>query len=177
MEHKSFPKIARLSRRCIITEKIDGTNAMVHITPDLEVLAGSRNRHITLKNDNYGFAAWVMRNKEELLKLGVGTHYGEWWGQGIQRKYGMKEKVFSLFDVVKWSHESTVPECCRVVPVLFDGMFDSVNIDLCLAELKINGSVAAPSFMDAEGIVIYHTASKTMFKKTIKNDHKPKVEV
>ncbi len=32
MEFKEFPKIARLTRDCIITEKIDGTNASIYIS-------------------------------------------------------------------------------------------------------------------------------------------------
>jgi len=29
-----FPKMARYSRECIVTEKIDGTNAQIYITED-----------------------------------------------------------------------------------------------------------------------------------------------
>lgn len=43
----AFPSIARLCRDMIVTEKIDGTNAQVHITEDGQVLAGSRSRWIT----------------------------------------------------------------------------------------------------------------------------------
>ena len=34
---EAWPKIARLNRDCIITEKIDGTNAAVIVTDDLRV--------------------------------------------------------------------------------------------------------------------------------------------
>jgi len=47
MEFVSFPKIARLSRECVITEKIDGTNASIYIGNDGNenpvFLTGSRN--------------------------------------------------------------------------------------------------------------------------------------
>ena len=33
IEFKSFPKIPRLFRDCVITEKLDGTNGIVHIQP------------------------------------------------------------------------------------------------------------------------------------------------
>lgn len=36
------------------------------------------------------------------------------------------------------------------------------------------GSYAAPGFKNPEGIVIYHTAAKTLFKKTIVGNEKPK---
>ena len=34
IEFKEFPKIARLNREVIVTEKIDGTNAAVIVTED-----------------------------------------------------------------------------------------------------------------------------------------------
>ena len=98
-----FPKIARLARECIVTEKIDGTNGVICITEDGDLFAGSRSQWITPAQDNYGFAKWVEGNKAELLKLGPGYHYGEWWGQGIQRNYSLREKRWSLFNVSRWS--------------------------------------------------------------------------
>jgi len=59
VQHIPFKKIARLSRECIITEKIDGTNALIHITEDGNFLTGSRNRWITPSNDNHGFSKWA----------------------------------------------------------------------------------------------------------------------
>jgi hypothetical protein len=53
-------------------------------------------------------------------------------------------------------------------------MMDEGRIDQCLSYLRDFGSLAAPGFMDAEGIVIYHTASGVGFKKTLKNDETPK---
>lgn len=102
-DFKPFPKIARLSREAIITEKLDGTNAQVFIGEDGEMLFGSRSRWITPEDDNFGFARWATGNREDLLKLGPGQHFGEWWGAGIQRRYGLTEKRFSLFNVSRWS--------------------------------------------------------------------------
>ena len=78
IEHQEFPKMARLSREVIITEKIDGTNAQIFISEEGIILAGSRTRWITTQDDNFGFAKWVEENKEELLKLGAGRHFGAW---------------------------------------------------------------------------------------------------
>ena len=83
-----FPKIARLNRQVIVTEKIDGTNAQIRITEDGQFLVGSRSRWITPDNDNHGFAKWAYAHKDSLMELGVGSHFGEWWGSGIQRGYG-----------------------------------------------------------------------------------------
>ena len=169
---REFASIARLSRDMIVTEKIDGTNAQVTITEDGRVLAGSRNRWITPESDNFGFARWVKEHEKELFTmLGLGTHFGEWWGSGIQRRYGLAEKRFSLFNVGKWEDPAVRPTCCHVVPVLYRGVFDTEKIEGELSALAVGGSVAAPGFMQPEGVVIYHTKSNTLFKKTLeKND-------
>jgi len=173
MDFQEFPKMARLSREIIITEKIDGTNAQILISDDGSMMFGSRTRWITPQDDNYGFAAWADAHRDELLKLGPGRHFGEWWGAGIQRKYGMKEKVFSLFNVSRWSGEDR-PACCRVVPELYRGPFDMEAINWQLTTLDLEGSRAAPGFMNPEGIVVFHTAAQVGFKKTIENDEVPK---
>jgi hypothetical protein len=172
MEFQGFPKIPRLSRDVVITEKIDGTNGQLIIEEDgneTVLLVGSRSRWITPEQDNHGFARWAYDNTDELIKeLGPGRHYGEWWGQGINRGYGMKEKIFSLFNVSRWKDEPL--KLCRVVPILWEGMMNTFSIDDTICRLIKSGSVAAPGFMQPEGIVIYHKAGNLLFKKTIKND-------
>jgi hypothetical protein len=202
-----FPKMARLNREIIVTEKIDGTNAQIFVddsvqgihypaSPELFKLhAGSRTKWITPEDDNFGFAGWVERNKDELMQLGPGHHFGEWWGPGIQRGYGLKQKQFSLFNVSRWGDggKDKRPTCCGVVPVLWQGLMedflaDTVEIGTSpagdpyyispmaklLEDLHANGSRAAPGFMKPEGIVIFHTASGLCFKKTLEKDESPK---
>ena len=94
-EFKEWTKIARLSRDCVVTEKIDGTNAQIFITEDGQIFTGSRTRWITPQNDNFGFAKWVEQRKDEILKMGPGRHFGEFWGIGIQRGYDLFERRFS----------------------------------------------------------------------------------
>jgi hypothetical protein len=171
-----FPKIARLSRECVITEKIDGTNATVCITEDGQFLTGSKSRWITPQDDNYGFSRWAHGNKDELMQLGVGLHRGEWWGKGIQRGYDQKEKRFSLFNTSRWNNDN-IPSCCSVVPILYQGLFDTNEINAALEYLKINGSLASPGFMRPEGIVTYHIAGNMYFKKTIEKDEVPKSKI
>lgn len=178
-----WPKISRWSRDVIVTEKIDGTNAQIYID-DLgtSIHAGSRNKWISPTDDNAGFAKWVEDNQEELMKLGPGSHFGEWWGQGIQRNYGLKEKRFSLFNVSRWDVPSR-PACCGVVPTLFKGNMndlikeaypDASGIDAIMSILEREGSKAAPGFMKPEGIVIFCTAGGQLFKKTLEKDESPK---
>ena len=91
-EFIEFPKIFRLSREIIVTEKIDGTNAQVFVDEDAcSVRAGSRNRWITPETDNFGFAAWVRDHGEELRGLGPGRqvadhgNFGRMDFDGLQR--------------------------------------------------------------------------------------------
>ena len=156
--------------------------------------AGSRTRWITPKADNHGFATWVATNAQELFELGFGTHRGEWWGSGIQRGYGLTkgEKRLSLFNVMRWALHGTEPQripmadprvekfqdvlppSVGLVPLLYKGPFDTNFVNSTLTLLAANGSVAAPGFMDPEGIVLFHIAGNIGFKKTIHNDHEPK---
>lgn len=174
MEFKEFNKIARLSRNCIVTEKLDGTNAQITITAEGDFLTGSRTKWITPEDDNYGFSRWAHANKEELMKLGVGSHYGEWWGLGIQRGYAEKEKKFSLFNTSKWSDASVRPSCCSVVPILYEGLFDTQKIEECLQKLRQEGSVASRGFTKPEGIVVFHQQGNLLFKKTCERDEEHK---
>lgn len=194
-EFIGFNKIARLSRGCTITEKIDGTNASILITPydgdgetlaasvdafDIDgkpfvMLAGSRTRWITPQDDNYGFAKWSFIHAGELRGLGEGHHFGEWWGNGIQRGYGMTAKMFSLFNTSRWNSVSNPPPaCCCIVPTIYTGVFTSTAVDDALLKLRGMGSLAAPGFMRPEGVVVYQTAGRVYFKKTIEKDDEPK---
>lgn len=192
MAFEEFPKIARFSRGCTVTEKIDGTNAQVHIIARVEcpdgfppeviaandthvMLAGSRNRYITPGADNFGFASWVKANAEALWGLGDGRHFGEWWGSGIQRGYGLTngEKRFSLFNTRRWA-ETPPPACCSVVPVLYEGAFSDGAVNDAIAALRASGSAVSPGFMQPEGVVVFHHASRTLFKKTVEKDEEPK---
>jgi hypothetical protein len=175
-EFVGFPKIARLNRECVVTEKIDGTNASIYIGDDGEFLAGSRTRWITPEADNFGFAAWAYTRRDELMKLGPGTHYGEWWGSGIQRGYGLEkgEKRFSLFNVGRWGDPATRPECVGVVPELARGFDIREVTERALAQLREHGSVAAPGFMKPEGVVIFHAHGGHLYKVTLEKDEAPK---
>jgi hypothetical protein len=207
---EEFPKIGRLFKDVIVTEKIDGTNAQVYITPLGEfdaafvqatdapsrqevavvsyngvqygVYAGSRTRLITpgKGTDNFGFAEFVRKNAEAMVVvLGEGRHFGEWWGPGIQRGYGLTEKRFSLFNTQRWHTTDNgsapftdlIPNV-GVVPVLYQGPFSTDAIRDCMRRLAEQGSVASPGFMVPEGVIAYHTAAKALFKFTFDDNHK-----
>lgn len=191
-----FPKMPRLKRECIITEKIDGTNACIRITEDGQFLTGSRTRWITPGDDNYGFSRWAHDHKDELMELGIGTHFGEWWGSGCQRGYGLPkgEKRFSLFNVSRWclhgkepqriptadprieKYQQVLPPCCYLVPILYQGQFDTARVDEAIEFLKTYGSLASPGFTKPEGVVCFHVAGNFGFKTTIEKDSEPKTK-
>lgn len=177
-EFQPWPKIARLNRDITVTEKIDGTNAAVIITDDGAIAAQSRKRLITPEDDNFGFARWVAANAGALGDtLGPGRHFGEWWGSGIQRGYGLAkgEKRFSLFNTARYG---TLPvediDGLGVVPILYEGPFAEFDQGWVLDALARVGSLAAPGFMEPEGFVLFHQAAQQMFKVTIKGDDAPK---
>jgi len=194
-EFIKFSKIARYNRQVVATEKIDGTNSQIDITEDGGFRTGSRNRWITPTDDNYGFSAWAYAHRDELIEgLGVGRHFGEWWGSGIQRKYGLVngDKRWSLFNIARWClyggtptevptedprimrTQEILPECVGLVPVLWEGLMEDLDTNKILRDLRINGSSVAPGYFNAEGIVMYHKASNTLFKRTMIDDESPK---
>ena len=137
MDFKEFPKIPRLFEDCVITEKIDGTNSAIYIEQDI-VRAASRTRLLTLDADHFNFCRWVTENSLALIEeLGPGVHFGEWWGKGIQRGYDVPDKRFSLFNVARW--ENAPLKLCRVVPVIYRGLFLTEAVGEAADKLKQEG--------------------------------------
>lgn len=194
---EEFPKIPRLKREVVITEKVDGTNAQIawievaaettyeelgddpfllkFVPGDkdgdnaMALYAGSRSRWLKPGADNFGFCNWVLEHADELRSLGPGRHYGEWYGIGIQRGYDLPDKRFALFNVARWNPENpNRPACCGVVPILARG--ENVDDDAVMRALNDGGSVIAPGYKNPEGIVVFHSASRQMYKRTFRDD-------
>lgn len=172
-----FPKIPRFEKLSIIvTEKIDGTNAQIVVPedPSHPILVGSRNRWITpgKGTDNFGFAAWAYERERELRLLGTGTHYGEWYGQGIGRGYGMDHREWLLFNIHRPLPEGLCPGI-GIVPLLYHRQADMFNgmwgeLPNVIRGLRQNGSRAVPGYMNPEGVVISINGdlAKLVFSKT-----------
>lgn len=203
---QAFPKIPRMDGNMFVTEKIDGTNACIVVTQLVHswakpvtlrvraegaeqgdadnmyetvgsVYAQSRNRIITPENDNYGFAQFVWDNASVLANgLGEGRHYGEWWGRGINRGYGLDERWFSLFNTGRWTNEAIeqggmgdLP--VAVVPLLVvHGSLDTAVVADAMDNLASGGSHAAPGYDRPEGVVVFHSKSGHMYKQTFEGD-------
>lgn len=91
---------------CYVFPKIDGTNASVWMGEDGKVHAGSRNRELTLENDNAGFCAAI--TKDENIARFLHDYpqyrlYGEWLVPHTLRTYRddawRKFYVFDICDV------------------------------------------------------------------------------
>lgn len=202
-EFQPMTKIPRFYREVTITEKIDGTNGQIYIFPfdsdialrykddprclnllndegHYAILVGSRTRWLgpEKRQDNYGFWRWVYDNAPLLVaELGLGRHYGEWFGQSINRGYGLSEKRFALFrPPLGWGTREN--RICDAVQELYTGPLNSVFTDDpiydCLCRLEEHGSCMVPGYMNPEGIVIFHHASRHLYKVTLEDDQQAK---
>lgn len=165
------------------------------------VYAQSRKRFVTPESDNFGFAAWVRDNAEALVKiLGPGRHFGEWWGNGIQRGYGLPkgEKRFSLFNVTRhnpfdnfmdlaiaqrsnvfYGGPSPFPDMptLGLVPLVSwlnedtDVVRVGSYVDAAIGALRDHGSYAA-EFDKPEGVVLFHSGSRQTFKAFVDDTEK-----
>jgi hypothetical protein len=195
--HHSGPWSAFVVRPAVLGETPSGEDipweGMVEV---FEVGAQSRKRLIHPGDDNFGFAKWVWEKRENLVRaLDAGRHFGEWWGSGIQRGYGLAkgEKRFSLFNVSRYSPKPIsemmqgnsgfeyaftgyhLPEMATV-PLIYAGPFSQDKVRDLIDELNQYGSFAVPNprFPKPEGVVVYHTAANQPFKVLCENDELPK---
>ena len=189
-EFEPWPKMTRYFRQITVTEKIDGTNACVKFIPDdnpkgYVIVCQSRNRLISPFNDNQGFATWAYENADRLFEhLGCGRHYGEWFGRKIGRTYNVDYRGFVIFNVDLWScvegmdTRQIMPDGSFLghVPVLYRGMNSEESIMNAAAYLRNHGSAMVPGYDKPEGIVIWHTVSRTSTKFTFDNNDKGKWE-
>jgi len=166
VEFKAWPKIGRIKDdNIIITEKMDGTNGCVIIEGGELVGVQSRKRLIKARDDNYGFASWCEENKEELLGLGEGYHYGEWVGAGIQKNpHALDRKYFYTFNTCRLA--DTLPDCVKQVAVLYAGPNSQEIIEGCMDKLYSDATYAK---YVPEGIVVHYLLFDTRIKYTYKN--------
>jgi hypothetical protein len=173
---QAWPKTVRFENLfLVIEEKLDGSNSGFEIRDGQIVGIQSRKRLITPESDNFGFARWV-REREDVLvdTLGDGRHYGEYWGSGIQRTYGLTtgDKRFSRFNSARWAsardHFESLGIGLSVVPTLFHGKVGPLGIEgaieRSLATLRHEGSQAQPGFMNPEGVIVNMLDFQSRFK-------------
>ena len=117
MEFKKYQHIERFGTdevegievgECYVFPKIDGTNSSVWLR-DGQICAGSRNRELTLDNDNAGFLAAIKTDKN--IKAYLEKHpthrlYGEWLVPHSLKTYRNDAwRRFYIFDVCVYDNE------------------------------------------------------------------------
>lgn len=146
------------------TVKIHGTNSSVGLDlKDNSLFYQSRNRVLSLDDDNYDFAKYIEDNKSEFLKIfdeiknKTNTEkydsiiiYGELAGKGIQNKVAVSQidRFFAPFSVVGVNKDTvdqldvklSVNESIRFYPVETFGVYnvqlDLDNVHLAQQEVK-----------------------------------------
>jgi hypothetical protein len=227
-QFKSWGSTPRFHKSLHITEKIDGTNAGVSVqgipfghlstinipedacpvineqtSQAFLVRAQSRKRIITPGNDNFGFASWVWENADGLANLlGYGYHYGEWYGEGIQKNpLAVAGRRWALFNTWHWGSKPNLDRLKMVdipgltlVPVLHDehrdGPADYMTIPNIMEDLALHGSKADGAEMvrqgydwepdvykQPEGIIVWQRETRQRYKILLREDDKHKWEV
>lgn len=146
------------------TVKIHGTNSSVGLDlKDNSLFYQSRNRVLSLDDDNYDFAKYIEDNKAEFLKIfdeiknKINTEkydsiiiYGELAGKGIQNKVAVSQidRFFAPFSIVGVNKDTvdeldvklSINESIRFYPVETFGVYnvqlDLDNVHLAQQEIK-----------------------------------------
>lgn len=151
MEFRRYQSLARFGTddvdgieigECLVFHKIDGTNASVWLNDKGEVKAGSRNRELTLENDNAGFYAYILENeniKNYLLKHPTHRLYGEFLVPHTLKTYKDDAwRRFYIFDVTVDKDEDSV----KYIPYdTYKSMLEEFDLDYIPPICKIkNGT-------------------------------------
>lgn len=197
MEFKKYQHIERIgatetngieSGMCYIFPKIDGTNSQLWINEN-SLYAGSRNRELSIDNDNAGFMAWAVKQtniidffcKYPNLRL-----YGEWLVPHTLKTYQKTAwNNFYVFDVI--DGENYLPyETYKVMLDEFDIEYippickvENPTYERLIAQLEKNGYLIEDGNGTGEGIVIKNYDFKNKFgnvvwAKIVKNEFKAK---
>lgn len=110
VERFGEPEVQGIEKGVVrVFDKIDGSCAQVYLGDDGKVKAGSRNRELTLENDNHGFYAYILDNSkfEKFLKEYPNYRlYGEWLDKHTVKDYVDDAwNKFYVFDVVEERQE------------------------------------------------------------------------
>lgn len=153
-EFKKYQHVERLGSEevagievgtCVIMPKIDGTNSSIWMKDDGTLGFGSRNRELTLENDNAGFMAAMINS--ERIKQFFEAHpdvrlYGEWLVPHTIKNYENSAwRKFYVFDVTIDTEDGEI----EYVPFdVYQPWLDALRIDY----IKPLAIVTNPSVLD-----------------------------
>ena len=163
---------------CYIFPKIDGTNGSVWMSVDAEVMGGSRNRELTLDNDNQGFLNEIVQHegiRTFLFKYRELRLYGEWLVPHSFREY--REDAwckFYVFDVYNGSTDRYIPYNDYVPWLEFHGIdyipamtiTKNATYDGLLKAMKENVFLVRDGEGCGEGIVIKNYEYRNQYRRT-----------
>lgn len=171
---------------CYVFPKIDGTNSQLWWDEGLQ--AGSRNRQLTLDNDNAGFYNWAIN--QEMFTRFFEKHpdkrlFGEWLVPHTLKTYEKKAwNNFYVFDVMMEDGSylpyeqykeimdefgiEYIPPLCRV---------DNPDYDRLVLQLDKNGYLIEDGKGVGEGIVIKNYSyvnkfGRVVWAKIVRNEFK-----
>lgn len=116
--------------KCYIFPKLDGTNGSLWLDDNGNIKAGSRNRELTLEQDNQGFYAYILSNeniKRYLKKHPTHRLYGEWLVPHSLHTYREDAwRRFYIFDVCLDKEDGDV----EYIPYdIYKPMLEEFNLD------------------------------------------------
>lgn len=174
---------------CYVFPKLDGTNASIWW--DCGVQAGSRNRQLTLNNDNAGFFNHIIESDEIFKVLSDYQHiniYGEWLVPHSLKTYRedawKKFYIIDIFDneqgvYMHYDEYSTMLECYNLEYLRPLCILKNATYDNLIVELENNKFLIEDGKGSGEGIVLKNYAyqnkyGRTTWAKLITNSFKEK---
>lgn len=163
--------------KCYIFSKLDGTNSSIWWNNEIQ--SGSRNRQLSLEEDNAGFYKWILGNehcfKEFLEEMPCLRLYGEWLVPHSLKTYREEAwNKFYIFDVYNnieerylyYDEYKALLEKYNIdyVPALC--IINNVTYDNLLIELENNKFLIEDGKGPGEGIVIKNYDYKNRFGRT-----------
>jgi len=137
---------------CYIFPKIDGTNASIWSNDGI-VRYGSRNRELSIDNDNQGFMEWAVKNDNFIELFTAFTDlrlYGEWLVPHTLKTYDKSSwRNFYVFDVMDGDRYVTyenyiiilntynieyIPPLCKIKNPSYDRLIVSLEKNTYLIE-------------------------------------------
>lgn len=180
------------SGQCYIFPKLDGTNGLLWFDGE-KLCAGSRNRELSIANDNAGFMNWaVMQTQFINFFLDVSNHYlylfGEWLVPHTLKTYRddawRKFYVFDVFDsrtneYLPYSEYSELLQSRGIDYIRPISIIENPTIESLRDISKTNTYLIKEDTGSGEGIVVKNYKYKNRFGRTtwakiISDEHKEK---
>lgn len=161
---------------CFIFPKIDGTNACIW-NEDGKLQCGSRNRHLSVDDDNAGFCQWAIQQDNLIAMITAYpelTFYGEWLVPHSLRTYREDSwRKFYIFDVLnkegEFLHYNEYSEICKqyqadYIPCTLKSR--NPDYEILITESEKNKFLIDENKGIGEGIVIKQYGFKNRFGRT-----------